>query len=1028
MFKSFFRNFFDSELKINLLLFLISILAYWEISLLQYSVQYDMLDVILPWRFHVGECLRHFYFPFWNPYQSAGYPIHADLQCPTWYPETIMIGSVFGYSNITLHILFTLYIFISGSGIFKLTKHFGSDNLPAFIAGAAFMLTGVFVSNAQHLFIIVSLAWMPWVILYYLKMSEARSGSRNVLVLSLFTFLLISGGYQAISIVMGYLLFILFIFYCIRALIKRDYHHLFRIVKVNLAWVLVTTGLCLVIIVSLRNVLEYVDRFTGMTLDQAMENPFTPRSLISLLVPFGVAKDPGFFGTDISMANLYMGIFMLGFFLTGLFIELKTELKILLVFGFIFLLASFGSYLSVREVLYKFFPLMDIFRLPGFLRVFIIIPVIVMGGMAIDATLKKPERTRRWIIPAFTIVAVALIIILIWSALKIAGNGFIFTDHSMVFMDKMKAASIYEHVLIHCIIQIILMVLFFILFRRKKRLKFIIPAFVLIEMLLAVQMNMMYTGCSPDFHPMAIRAEIKERPQGFPLPLPFNISGNTDGASAFEPLWRNVNIFNKSISFDAFTSFKLKGYKYLEDQAPLLKKAILQNQLLYLSDRLYNEDDHPPVSMKTFHPKDLFLSQADYIKLNKEPLRSQPGDTVFLTEFNPNEIRTFTKTKQPQVLTLLQSNYKGWGVLVDGEPVPHFTSNRLFISLLLPAGDHEVAFVFKNEIVKTAFIFSYLILLVIIVLLALGYLKEFYPNPFKVFLPAGIMILIMFSFALILNNLRQKQPARIYHKYAEMADEILRNNQAQTQCIFMVDDPAQLERIIGESVTEADYMVYNYCSPSVITQLWNDLSRVHTDNLFFASINVRLWPEVSYILNDLYPGIIKTDRTRISSIMQYTAGSPEPEESLFSTDNDFESLMEGWSGEKIFLDTTRSCSGRFSNRLDSLNSFSYTFSLPRSEITSKRKFIVNMSAAVLLPENLNAFFVLQIKRDDKTIGYFTRNIGDAVIERNVWRRVFFSKQIRNKLRPEDQINIYVWNNSTGKMWVDDLKVEVTLPY
>ncbi len=86
-----------------------------------------------------------------------------------------------------------------------------------------------------------------------------------------------------------------------------------------------------------------------------------------------------------------------------------------------------------------------------------------------------------------------------------------------------------------------------------------------------------------------------------------------------------------------------------------------------------------------------------------------------------------------------------------------------------------------------------------------------------------------------------------------------------------------------------------------------------------------------------------------------------------------------------------------------------------------------MSAEVFLSEEVNAFLVLQIKRNDKTIGYFTRNIGNAVIERNKWRRVFFSKKIRNKLRPDDRIIVYVWNNSTGKMWVDNLKVELTLP-
>ena len=877
------------------------------------------------------------------------------------------------------------------------------------------------------IFIIISLAWIPWVILYYLKLSETPSGIRNILVLSLFTFFLISGGYQAISIVMGYLLFILFIYYCFRAVIDRDYPDLFRIIKVNLIWILVTAGLCLVIVISLRNIFDYTGRYAGMTLEQSMEIPFTPRSLISLLTPFGVAKNPGFFGTDISMANLYMGIIMSGFFIAGLFFRLKTELRIILVFGFIFLLASFGQYLTVREVLYKFFPLMDTFRIPGFLRVFILIPVIITGGVAIDTILKEPERSRKWIMAPFALAGVSLLTLLIWSILKITGNGSVFTDNSVGFTDRIKDASVYEHILIHSVIQLILLVPFLIFFRRKRKLKFIIPVFILIEMFLAVQMNIMYTGCSPDFKPLVVRAEIRERPQGFPLPSPLMTSENTDGTAAFEPLWRNVNIFNKSVSFDAFTSFKLEGYKYLEDQVPSLKNAILRNQLVYLSDRIFNEDDHPPDTMQNFHPKDLFLSREDYLYTNKENLRGIPGDTVFLTDFSPNGIRTFTSTKQSQVLTLMQSDYSGWEVLVDGMQAPHFTSNRLFISLLLPPGNHIADFVYKDNILKAAFIFSYLVLLIIIFYIILDFLKERSPNPYRIFLPACTMFLTVTGFVLFLNNLRQKRPQKIYNKYADMAAEILSNRPAQAKCIFMVDNPEQMERIIGESVNKADYEIYNYCSPEMITQIEHDLGRRKPDKLLLACINIRLWPEIRYMLNNFYSGIKVLDRTRISSISQYSAELPEPENTLFSTLNDFESVIGGWSGDITSLDTVHSCSGIYSNRLDSANSFSYTFSMPLSEITGKKKFTVNISAEVMLPEDVNAFLVLQIIRNGKTTGYYTRIISEAVIENNVWRKVFLSKQIRYKLKPDDQIKVYMWNNSTGKMWMDDFIVEITLP-
>ncbi len=1022
MLKSLFHNFFQSELKIRLLLLFISILAYWEISLLQYSVKWDMLDVILPWRFYVGECLRNNYFPLWNPYQSAGYPIHADLQCPTWYPETILIGSTIGYSNITLHILFTLYIFISGLGIFKLTKHFGTDNLPAFISGAAFMLTGIFVSHAQHMFIIVSLAWIPWTILYYMKISEGNFKYINILILSLFTFLLISGGYQSLSIVMGYLFLTLFIFYCIRVLIKRDYRSLLVIITSNLVWVLITTGLCLVIISSLRDIFEYVERMSGISLAQAQVIPFTPRSLISLLVPFGVVKDPGFFNTDISMTNLYVGIFMLGFFIAGLFIRLKPELKILLIFGFIFLLASFGNYLPVREWLYKYFPLMSLFRIPGFLRIIIVIPVIISGGLAINALLKGAGKMQKWIIIPFAVIGCFLILILIWSAVRISAGEPLLTSDDISISERFSSASVFTHILIHSIIQLLFLVVFFLLYYKKIRLKIIIPVFVLMEMFLAVQMNIKYTGCSPYYNPMVIRKELKERPQGFPLPPPFEISINTDVAAEFKPLCRNVNIFNKTVSFDAFTSLKLKGYKYLEDESTILKEAILKNRLTYLSDRIFNEDEYDSDTLKTFHPIDLFFSGEDFIKLNTVNIKKSPGDTVFLTSFSPNEIKTFVKTKQPQILTLLQSNYKGWKVLIDGEPVPHYTSNRLFISTQIPPGEHEIIFHYSNNIVKAAFIFSYSLFMVILFILLWNYVKKKYPKPIKIIIPVFISFVILLVFILFLNYSRRNRPGKIYHKYVETAIDFSKSHKLNTKYIFIVDDPSHLEKIMKESGNPVNYTVYNHISPLICSQLWNDMTGNQTNNLLFARINVRSMPEITYILKELYPKINEVSSTRISTLMQLSNESTEPRKYLFSNFNDFETINEDWRGNSMYIDSSNSFSGNFSNRIDSLNKLSYILEIPCSLIDGKGTFIINISASVFLPNEISADVVLHIKRNDKTVGYYTLNLNEAVTERNTWRKVFLSKYLRYNIRCNDKISIYMRNNSNGTLWVDDFKV------
>jgi len=93
-----------------ILLIVIALIAYWQIAFLQNGLKWDMLDVVFPYRYYIGECLQNGYFPFWNPYQQLGYPIHADLQCPTWYPETLLIGYFFGYSIKPLLKLYEEYL------------------------------------------------------------------------------------------------------------------------------------------------------------------------------------------------------------------------------------------------------------------------------------------------------------------------------------------------------------------------------------------------------------------------------------------------------------------------------------------------------------------------------------------------------------------------------------------------------------------------------------------------------------------------------------------------------------------------------------------------------------------------------------------------------------------------------------------------------------------------------------------------------------------------------------------------------
>ena len=76
------------------LLLFIAIIAYWQIAFLTNSIQWDMLDCHLPWRYFVSETIQNGEFPLWNPYQQLGSPIHADLRT-IWNPVVLTVFSGF---------------------------------------------------------------------------------------------------------------------------------------------------------------------------------------------------------------------------------------------------------------------------------------------------------------------------------------------------------------------------------------------------------------------------------------------------------------------------------------------------------------------------------------------------------------------------------------------------------------------------------------------------------------------------------------------------------------------------------------------------------------------------------------------------------------------------------------------------------------------------------------------------------------------------------------------------------------------
>lgn len=65
-----------------------------------------------------------------------------------------------------------------------------------------------------------------------------------------------------------------------------------------------------------------------------------------------------------------------------------------------------------------------------------------------------------------------------------------------------------------------------------------------------------------------------------------------------------------------------------------------------------------------------------------------------ILSYTPERVVIHTTSATPALLLFSDANYPGWRATVDGQPVEIYTANILFRALFVPAGAHEVTFVF----------------------------------------------------------------------------------------------------------------------------------------------------------------------------------------------------------------------------------------------------------------------------------------------------------------------------------------------
>lgn len=728
----------DSHFIYIALLLIVAILAYWQISFLKYSVTHDMINCWIPWRHYISESLQNHVFPFWNPYQQLGYPIHADLQGPSWYIESLILGSTIGESNYVVQLLFVFYTFLAGVGMYFLSLCFHENKKVAFVVGVSYMLSGFFVAHVQHFYAVIGAAWLPFIILNYYKMLTERS-YKHAIYASLFLFFNLTGGNHTFTFILVYLFLAIGGYFLIVAIKEKKKEIVFQLLKLNALFVFLTAGLSTVVFVVFVQVRPYIGRLSGMAYKDASLNPLSPQSLLSLFVPFSTVNSTDFYNTDPSMCNVYIGILILPFILLALIRSKTTLEKILLAFAFVCLLASFGSYTPVHKFLFNFFPFMNLFRFPSYFSLFTLLILLLVGGKQLAFTLSSFVISKDKLVKIIVVLIGLMTILLIVAFIKNNGATFFFSNHHETIFDFIREANLYQNIILQGTIQLLFLIRLLITIIKaseKYRIQ-IISAFVVLNMFITVQMNLAYVGFSQT-SPKELHDYVATLPKGFPMPLMNKISENTEELGQKHGLYRNTSGFHKRISADVFNSFCFKNQAMMLDSLRPLYDSMLRNSLVYFSSSVSPERDLKNKKLN-ITPATIVLSDEDYAKVESQikPV-SIDSIQIKITSYTSDKIALEGNSLNSEMLTLLQNKYVGWKAYIDGKEAEIFLSNYMTMSIVFPNGKHTVEFIYKNKPVVIGGIISYSFFFLILIVLSVIWIKE---N--KRYLMVGLMWLVL---------------------------------------------------------------------------------------------------------------------------------------------------------------------------------------------------------------------------------------------------------------------------------------------
>lgn len=354
----------------------------------------DLSIFFIPPRIEWVGMVRDGQMPLWTPYWYCGVPLLADILTGVLYPINILL--VILPFDIAYNFIIVFHFFLAGYFTYLLIRRL-KGTVSAALAGAlVFMFSGYLLSVHNLLTHLLSVAWLPAVLLWYQGYLESRQSRPLVWMVLCLAMMFLGGG---IEILYGTLIIIAVLWVFPNPFgVKGEEEVPLR--KKILALGLVSVLLTLVVAVQLLPFLELASksiRARGLPYKMAIIWSLDFKDFIQFFIPdpYGYRfSESAYWENQSWLKTIYLGIIP---FVLSVFFVLEARRRVIsfLVVALVSLLLSLGGNTPVYRLLYDYFPVFDSIRYPvKFLFIFVFF-ISVAAGFGFDALNRQIQERNR---------------------------------------------------------------------------------------------------------------------------------------------------------------------------------------------------------------------------------------------------------------------------------------------------------------------------------------------------------------------------------------------------------------------------------------------------------------------------------------------------------------------------------------------------------------------------------------------------------------------------------------------------------